>query len=134
MYKCSICEPLNVEIIETEISQKEIFDLFERFPWSAYLEKMEIASEKDIQYSPSLQVENNLEKCTITFSAVGISTDFDFYIFFKRRKKRKSLFGLFSFTDKSYTSEIRGQSIKIASNYLSAFLRNDFESLNQEFQ
>ncbi len=135
MYRYSICEPLNPEIIEKgKISARTALEVFKSFPWSKYLEEMEQADEREIQYSPSLEIENITEKCGITFSAVGSPDDFEFYIFYKRAQKRKLLFGLISFLDKNYINDIRDQSIENAEEYLDVLLRNDFEFLNEKFK
>ncbi|NCT76715.1 MAG: hypothetical protein GXC78_19420 [Chitinophagaceae bacterium] len=90
---------------------------------------MELAKEDEIFFSPSLEIENKDTKHGLSISAVGVPNNYEFYIFYKRPKKIKILFGLKEKIDNNYTSDKTGQTKKDVIDCLDALLRNDMEYL-----
>ena len=134
-FRYSICEPLNPNIIEMGSVQKgDIIKTFEEFPWNKYLTEIINANENDIHYSPSLEFENRSNKNGITASAVGDPENFEFYIFYKRPKMRKRLFGLFEKMNENYFSDITGQTEKDVIDCLNALINEDFNFLEAKFK
>jgi hypothetical protein len=125
-FRASFCEPLNPEIIELgEIHSDSIIDKFETINWSGYLRAMQFADQKEIQYSPSLEIENKDNQHGLAISAVGDPDNFEFYIFYKRPKKVKRFFGLIEKVDNNYISDKTAQTRKDVLDCLTALIRND---------
>src|SRR5262245_5711777 len=95
IYRYSVCEPLNPQIIEKgSIERDNIIGAFEEFPWRDYLQEMEGKMDTDIHYSPSLEVENLNTRHGLCFSIVRKQQEDEFYVFYKRPATVKSFFGL----------------------------------------
>ena len=59
------------DIIEmSDIEKNTIMETFEKIPWADLLNKMESANQKDVHYSPSLEIENKDNKNGLCISAV----------------------------------------------------------------
>jgi hypothetical protein len=129
-YQWTICDPASPAVIEKGAIQKEdILETFRRFPWIDELRKMASMKEEDIHFSPSLEFENKDTKQGVSFSIVGDETTHEFYIFYKRPKTLKSFFGLSKKEMEDYISDITGQSMDDAINFLNAFLNNETDKL-----
>lgn len=134
-FRHSICEPLNPKIIEKgSINKNEIISSFLSFPWNKYLEQMENAKEREIYYSPSLEIENKRNKNGLAISAVGQPNKYEFYIFFKRPKLRKQFLGLYKKMDNSYVSDLTRQTKKDVLDCLNALIENNLEFLERKFK
>ena len=134
MFRHSICEPLNPHIIEKGIiDERDIISTFQAFPWKDYLQQMEDARDSDIQYSPSLEFENQSAGIGLVASAVGSPDDFVFYLFFKRSKSRKKLFGLINRADHEVIDDLTGQSEEDVIRCLQALKMEDLDYLEQKF-
>lgn len=92
---------------------------------------METAEESEIYYSPSLEVENKENKNGIVVSFVDIE---EWYIFFKRPKMVKKLFGLIEKMNENYTTEIRGQTEKDVKDCFKALINNDLNFLEEKIK
>lgn len=131
-FRATFCDPFNPDIIELgEIEKNNIPDTFEKIPWANYLKRMESANPKDIHYSPSLEVENKINKNGIVVSAIDEN---EWYIFYKRPKHVKKLFGLYETMDNNYTTEIHGQSEKDVRECLIALMNNDLRFLEEKIK
>jgi hypothetical protein len=132
-FRASFCDPLEPVIMEMGVIGKEqILDTFQRVDWSEYLQKMEGVKESDIYFSPSLDVENIVSKQGITVSAVGSANDFEFYIFYKRPKAVKTLFGFREKVDDNYVTDISGQTEKDVLECLTALVDNNSAFLERK--
>ena len=128
-FRASFCDPFKPEIIELgDIQKDQVIEKFESIPWIDLLEKMETAKEEEIFYSPSLEIENK-DKHGLEISLVGDPNNYEFYIFYKRPKTVKTLFGLKEKINENYTSDKTGQTKQDALDCLNALLRNDIEYL-----
>lgn len=90
---------------------------------------METAREDEIFYSPSLEIENTDSKHGLAISAVGEPDNYEFYIFYKRPKSVKTLFGFQEKIDEGYTTDITGQTKQDVLDCLNALLCNDTDDL-----
>ena len=104
---------------------------FESIPWTQLLEKMKNANEKDIYYSPSLEIENKTNKNGLSVSAVDGT---EWYIFFKRPKLVKKFFGLTEKMDDNYLTDITGQNIDDVRKFLSALIDNNLKYLEEKIK
>lgn len=118
-FKATFCDPLNPEIIEMgDIDKDKIMEVFENIPWDEHLRKMGTAKESDIHYSPSFEVINTDNRNGLCISAIdGI----EWYIFYRRPKLRKLLFGLSDYQ----TTEKHGQTINDVRECLTALADNN---------
>jgi len=129
-FRASFCDPFNPDIIELgEIQGDEIINKFETTDWPGYLRKMGSADEKEIYYSPSLEIENKDTKHGLAISAVGEPDKFEFYIFYKRPKKVKGFLGLPEKVNNDYMSDKTGQTKKDVLDCLEALIKNDTDYL-----
>ncbi len=131
-FRASFCDPFKPKIIEIgNIEKEKIIETFEKIPWKELLNKMESSKSEEIYYSPSLEIENKDNKNGIVISAVDGR---EWYIFFKRPKLVKKLFGLIEKMDENYTTEIQGQTEKDAFDCLNALINNDLEFLERKIK
>lgn len=134
-FRCYISEPLNPTIIDKgEFSPEGIIQIFQKFPWNKYLLELDHAKGKDIYCSPSLSFESKLNKNKFTASAVGGSKDLEFYLFYKRPKKKSILFGLIQTMDENYMSDLMGQTKKDVMDCLNALAIGDSHFLEHKFK
>jgi hypothetical protein len=131
-FRASFCDPFKPKIVEIgNIEKEKIVETFEKIPWKELLNKMESSKSEEIYYSPSLEIENKDNKNGIVISAVDGR---EWYIFFKRPKLVKKLFGLIEKMDENYTTEIQGQTEKDALDCLNALINNDLEFLERKIK
>jgi len=133
-FRASFCDPLKPDIIEIEKVEKDkIMELFNEIPWDEHLEKMKNAKEKekDIYYSPSLEVENKDNKNGLSVSALDGK---EWYIFYKRPKKVKLFFGLFEKMNDNYLTDIKEQTIDDVKRCLKALINNDLSFLENKIK
>lgn len=131
-FRASFCDPFKSDIIEIgEIEKDKIMQHFESIPWSELLEKMKSANEKEIHYSPSLEIENKTNRNGLSVSAVDGT---EWYIFFKRPKLVKKFFGLSEKMDNNYLSDITGQNIDDVRKCLTALIDNDLKYLEEKIK
>ena len=129
-FRTSFCDPFQKDIIELgNISKDSILDKFEKTPWADILRQMSYAKEDDIYFSPSLEIENKDNRHGLSISAVGDPDNFEFYIFYKRPKNKKSFFGLKEKINENYTTDKTGQNKQDVLDCLNALLRDDTEFL-----
>lgn len=132
-FRASFCDPFKPEIIELgDIQTEYILDKFENTPWADYLRQMESAKEEEIFYSPSLEIENKDTRHGLAISVLGKPDDFEFYIFYKRPKKVKVLFGLKEKLKEDYLTDKTGQTKQDVLDCLNALIRNDTEFLENK--
>ena len=129
-FRTSFCDPFQKDIIEFgNIPKDSILDKFEKTPWADILRQMSYAKEDEIYFSPSLEIENKDNRHGLSISAVGDPDNFEFYIFYKRPKNKKSFFGLKEKTNENYTTDKTGQNKQDVLDCLNALFRDDTEFL-----
>ncbi len=131
-FKASFCDPFKSDIIEIGYIEKDkVIEIFNQVPWTEYLEKMKTVNEREIHYSPSLEIENKDNKTVLSVSAVdGV----EWYIFFKRPKLVKRFFGLSEKLDENYLTDVQGQTEKDVRDCLEALIRNDLQFLEDKIK
>ncbi len=131
-FRASFCDPFKPDIIEIgDIDKDKVIEIFNRVPWTEYLEKMKTVNEREIHYSPSLEIENKDNKNGLSVSAVdGV----EWYIFFKRPKLVKRFFGLSEKLDENYLTDVQGQTEKDVRDCLDALIRNDLQFLEDKIK
>lgn len=129
-FRASFCDPFKSDIIEYGVvDTNKIMEAFDKIPFSQLLEKMKGAKDSEIHYSPSFEVENTTNNHGLSLSAVDGS---EWYIFYKRPKKVKLLFGLIEKMNKNYLTEVHGQTEKDVRECLNALINNDLEFLDKK--
>jgi len=132
-FKLSFCDPFKKEIVELgDISEEKIIESFENIQWTDYLKRMENVNQSDIYYSPSFEIENKENKNGLSISAVGTPSAFEYYIFYRRPKIRKKLFGLMNTMDENYLTDVTGQTKKDALDCLNALKNNNLDFLDNK--
>ncbi len=129
-FKASFCDPFKSDIIEYGMVESDkIMDAFDKIPWLQLLTKMKAAKDSEIHYSPSFEIENTTNNHGLSLSALDGG---EWYIFYKRPKKVKLLFGLIERLNKNYLTEVHGQTEKDAKECMKALINNDLEYLNEK--
>ena len=131
-FRASFCDPFKPDIIEIgNIEQEKILETFHKIPWADYLAKMKTAKQKEIFYSPSLEIENKDNKNGLSVSAIDGA---EWYIFYKRPKLVKRFFGLTEKMDNDYLTDIQGQTEKDVLDCLNALINNDLNFLENKIK
>lgn len=135
-YNLTFCNPLKKDIIELgKAEQYEVVDIFNKTKWEDFLQSMEGKKESEIFYSPSFEVENPDNKNSVSISAVGKSSDYEFYIFYKRPKMVKGFLGLGAPKLKEgYNSMITGQSAQDVIECIEALINNNLDFLERKIK
>lgn len=133
-FRGTFCHPMQRKIIELgDIPAGKVIETFKKTDWKKYLELMD-ADPDHIEYSPSLEIENKDNLHGITISTLGSADEFEFYLFYKRPKRVKKLFGFYSTMDEEYMTDITGQSEQDALDCLNALLRDDLAFLDDKIK
>lgn len=131
-FRASFCDPFKADIIEIgNIEKENVLALFDKIQWTDYLEKMETTNDDEIFYSPSLEIENTENKNGLSVSAVDGT---EWYIFFKRPKQIKKLFGLSTGMNNGYLTDIMGQTEDDVRECLTALINNDLQFLEDKIK
>jgi len=131
-FRASFCDPFKSDIIEIgDIEKDKIMQHFESIPWSELLEKMKTTDDKNIYYSPSLEIENKANNNGLCVTAIDAT---EWYIFFKRPKLQKKFFGLAEKMDDNYLTEITGQNIDDVRKCLTALINNELDFLEEKIK
>lgn len=134
MFRYSICDPLKSNPIEMgEIEREKILDIVDRFPWTDLLDKMNGANERDIHFSPSVEFENKQTRHGLAISIVLSEKGNEFYIFYKRPKMVRKLFGLVKRMDDNYTSDRTGQTDADVRDAIGALITDDMITLEKRW-
>jgi hypothetical protein len=71
MFKWTICDPLVEKVIEKGVILREaILPTFRAFPWASMLDKMRVAKESEIHFSPSVRFTNIEDNHSLEISIV----------------------------------------------------------------
>ena len=132
-FRATFCEPSQPDIIDLGIINRDaIIPKFESIPWVAYLQEMKDKRDEEIYFSPSFEVENRDNNHALSISAVGEPDDFEFYIFYKRPKMIKTMFGLSQKIADDYMTDIAAQTKEDAIACIRALIANDLEYLDKK--
>ena len=133
MFRCSISDPLKPDPIEMgAIEREKILDILDRFPWNDLMNKMKGVDESVIHYSPTLEVENEVNHHLISISMV-LDKENQFNIFYSRPKTVTSFFGLIKNTDDNFYSEREGQSHNEIRDAVHALVTDDLQTLEKRW-
>jgi hypothetical protein len=131
MFTYSICDPLRKDPIEMgEIEKEKILEVFDRFPWQQFLNRIDNASSTEVHYSPSIEFVNKVNGHRVTLSIVDEN---DFYIFYSRPKRLSKWFGLIKDVDNNFSSDRGNRTINDAREAVTALLNGDFVTLEQRW-
>jgi hypothetical protein len=138
LFRYSICHPFSPNIQEMgKVNKEEFLKIFNDFPWLKLLQEMEEAetfvSGKEIHYSPSLEVENTVNKNGLSISIVDGKDQPEFYIFYKRPEVRKTFFGLVQKLDEDYLTDREGQTLEDALSAVNALFDNNLTLLKSRW-
>jgi hypothetical protein len=129
-FRASFCSPFAPDITELTLSDiPAIISFFEHIPWTELLKQMAEADQAKIYYSPSFEVENKINKNSISISVVGEPDKHEFYLFYKRPKIVKRFLGLSESLVEDYITEIHSQRYQDAADSLHALLSNNLAYL-----
>lgn len=133
MFKYTICEPLNPNIVDKgTISKEDFIQVLNEFPWLEMLNEQVTADESRIFYSPSLELVNTHSNHAL---AISIIEPNQFYIFYKRPKviTKRKWFKSVEIFEPDYLSERLDQTEKDMRDAFSALLNNDLTELESRW-
>lgn len=131
----TINHPLKKEPIEKgTVTHTEFQKVFKEFPWEELLLKQNTAADKEIHFSPSLNL-TNAEGLAISVSIVGEGDDHEYYVCFNRPtliKKRKwfRTVEVFDF----FCSVVPGQTKEDAFEAFVLLFKNELEVLEERWK
>lgn len=126
-FKYSICHPNqeNIAYRDDPISDKEVMDIAENYPWIEQLNLIDSLDE--VHYSPSLDftcLENNRRFCLT--AAYDKERKLEFSLWYCRPKKVKVLFGLFGESERTVVDDVWSFSFQDALKYLDYFVNGNY--------
>ncbi len=133
MYKCTLYDPLKLDPMEMEeITKEKVLDVLDRFPWDDLLNKMKHADEEEVEYAPSLDIENtaNGQKLSITLKEEGNANRYQ--VFYERQKTTAFFFGLIKNAE-SLFSEREGLTLNEVREDVKALIADDFITLEKRW-
>ncbi len=113
-FKYSIChvDKPNIEYPKEILTTAEVREIALRYPWKEELKKLNSMNLDQGYFSPSLDFTNLKNDYSFCLSAGGEDPEnFSFYVWYKRKIKKKILFGLlgekdgFDLIDKWFSEE-----------------------------
>jgi len=113
MFKYTICNPLNPNILDKgPISKEDFIQVLNEFQWLKMLNAQIAADESKIYYSPSLELVNANSNHGL---AISIIEPNQFYIFYKRPKMitKRKWFKSVEILEPNYLSERLHQTKRI---------------------
>lgn len=131
----TINHPLESKMIEKgAITQDEFMAIARTFPWEDLLLKQNTAKDKEIHFSPSLNLTNE-DGIAISVSIVGAVDDHEYYVCYNRPiwiKKRKwfRTVEVFDF----FCSVVPGQSLEDAFEAFELLFMGDLDKLEERWQ
>ena len=133
-YKCSYLLPDRPNSIDKgSMAKEEGLSFFESYNWNEELKRMNKLPDSKIHYSPSIKFDDLAENKWIEISAVGEEDNFVFYLFYKRKKEVKRLFGLRTKMDENYVSDLTDISPERTLVILNNFFNKEWEKLESWF-
>ncbi len=133
MYKWTVCDPLEKDVIEKGVIEKnKILETFVNYPWKDELNKRP-SFDGEPFFSPTLEFIDTKNCQAIAFSVVDDFNGLSFYLFYKRPQKVKKWFGLVSKYDPEYVSDLLDQDFNSAKEILEQFLNQKFQELENKF-
>jgi len=95
-YKYSICYPENpsIEYHEQILDGREMEELVSSYPWKTELEKLISLDHNDVQYNPSLDIQNVDDNHSFCLTAEGDPDSYSFSVWYNRPVKKNVMFGL----------------------------------------
>ncbi|WP_299702889.1 hypothetical protein [uncultured Pontibacter sp.] len=134
-FRHSFCDPFKPEIIELgDVETQEIVKRFEQLPWDEIIAKMAGVDDSEIHFSPSLEFEDKITKHGLSISGIGDKRLEEFYLFYKRPKKVKKLFGLIEKDDPEFITDVTGQSKEDVIEALDALINGKYEFLDNKIK
>lgn len=127
-FKVSFCNPLQSEIVTVgALAPEQVLEHLHELNWAQYLDSMQGVAQESIYYSPSLCIEEMNGAYGLECTAVGESSDYEFYIFYKRPKVINGKL------DDAYVSDLLEQTMADAERLLQLLFTNSYEALEEEF-
>jgi hypothetical protein len=136
-YKYSICHPEkeDIEYKNSPISEKEVLEIAENYPWIEKLKFSDTLKQENVCYSPSLDftsIENG--------KSFGLTADYDengeleFSLWYNRPKKVKILFGLLGEKEKMIVDDFWSLSFEKSLKYLKYFVDGNYSTIEELYR
>jgi len=133
IFRLSFCSPFSPDINELgDMPGDNIIPTFRNIAWLDFLKQMQNEDDSKIHFSPSLEIENKENLHGLAISIVGEPGNYEWYIFYRRPKEVKMLFGLIKKQNEQYTTDITGQTEQDVITCIEALLKNDLAFLEHK--
>jgi hypothetical protein len=135
-YKYSICHPEkeNIEYLNSPISENEVLEIAENYPWIEKLKFSDSLNPENIHYSPSIDficIEN--EKSFCLTANYDENKNLEFSLWYNRPKKVKVLFGLFGEKEKMIVDDVWSINLEKSLKYLEHFVNGNHSLVEELF-
>ena len=130
----SINHPLKKEVVQKgTITRAEFKKVFNEFPWEDLLLEQNNAADKEIHFSPSLNLTNS-GGLAISVSIVGAVSDHEYYICYNRPTliKKRKWFRTVEVYD-FFCSVVPGQTKKDAFEAFELLFQNELDQLEERW-
>lgn len=133
-FKYSICHPdrKDIEYLDKPISGKEVVEIAKNYPWLEKLKLSNSLNQKDVHYSPSLDftdIENGNSFCLT--ADYDKNEELNFSLWYKRPKKVKTLFGLFSEKEMMVVDDVWEVDFSKSIEYLEHFVNGNYAIIEE---
>lgn len=131
----AINHPLEKEVIEKgAVTRAEFKEVFKAFPWEDLLLQQNTAKDKEIHFSPSLNLTNS-EGLAISVSIVGAVEDHEYYICYNRPTliKKRKWFRTVEVYD-FFCSVVPGQTQEDAFEAFDLLFQNELDQLEERWK
>ena len=133
-FKYSICHPdkADIEYRNQPLSDVEVMNIAENYPWEEKLKLSESLNEIDVHYSPSLDftcIENGKSFCLTTMFDKHMRVEFS--LWYNRPKQVKVMMGLFGKKEKMVVDDAWGFNFHQALKYLKYFVEGNYPPIEE---
>ncbi|WP_405567126.1 hypothetical protein [Polaribacter sp. Asnod6-C07] len=136
-FKYSICHPEkeDIEYINSPISEKEVLEIAENYPWIEKLKFSDTLKQENVQYSPSLDFTNIENKKSFCLTAgYDKNGKLEFSLWYSRPKKVKVLFGLLGEKEKMVVDDFWSLNFENSLKYLEHFVNGNYSTIEKLYR
>jgi len=133
-FKYSICHPEkeDIEYRNSLISEKEVLEIAENYPWIEKLKFSDTLKQENVQYSPSLDFTNIENKKSFCLTAgYDKNGKLEFSLWYNRPKMVKVLFGLLGEKEKMVVDDFWSLNFENSLKYLEHFVNGNYSTIEK---
>ena len=136
-FKYSICHPEkeDIEYRNNPISEKEVLEIAEYYPWIEKLKFLDSLNQENANYSPSLDftnIKNGISFCLT--AAYDENKKLEFSLWYNRPKKVKILFGLLGEKERMVVDDFWSLNFEESMKYLEYFVNGNYSTIEKLYR